>query len=104
MNLQEISKLILLQVQHNNECGKDEKFTLEEIENIIKRRVVDVLEPDSVYNIGEYYDGLGYYLGVFDTYPWGVDYFVRNHHFRIPTPVKGIPSEINKVFIREIKR
>lgn len=104
MNLQEISKLILLQVQHNNECGKDDKFTLEEIESIIKRRVVDVLEPENVYNIGEYYDGLGYYIGIVDTYPWGVDYFVKTHQFRIPTSGKVTPSEINQVFIREIKK
>lgn len=39
-NLKEVARLILLQVDHNRECGKDDKFTLEEITDIIDRRVV----------------------------------------------------------------
>lgn len=104
MDLQEVSKLIMLQVQHNSECGKDDKFTIEEIEGILQRRVVNILEPQNVYEKGKFYDGFGYYIGIVDTHPYGADYFVRNHHFRIPVDGRGIPSEINKVFIREIKK
>lgn len=104
MDLQEVSKLILLQVQHNTECGKDDKFTIEEIENIIQRRIINVIEPDSVYKVGQYYEDFGYYIGIMDEYPFGADYFVRNHHFRIPTDGSGTPSKINKIFIREIKK
>ena len=39
-DLKEVARLILLQVDHNRECGKDDKFTLEEIADIIDRRVV----------------------------------------------------------------
>lgn len=104
MELQEVSKLILLQVQHNIDCGKDDKFTIEEIENIIQRRIINILDPENVYEKGKYYDELGYYVGIFDEYPSGADYFVRNHHFRIPTDGRGVPSEINQVLIRQIKR
>jgi hypothetical protein len=37
--LQEVAGLILLQVNHNRECGKDDKFTKDEIADIIHRRV-----------------------------------------------------------------
>ncbi len=39
-----------------------------------------------------------------DEYPSGADYFIKNHCFRIPTQGSGIPSKINKVLIREIKK
>ena len=104
MNLKETSRLILMQVQHNADCGKDDKFTIEEIEDIVKRRVIDIFEPEGVYEKGKIYEDLGEYVGVFDTYPYGTDYFVRNHHFRIPTDGRGNPSKINKILIREIQR
>lgn len=40
-NLNNIARLILLQVQHNIDCGKDDKFTIDEIAEIINRRVVN---------------------------------------------------------------
>ena len=104
MDLKEVSKLILLQVQHNEGCGKDDKFTLEEIESILQRRVVNILEPESVYEKDKFYNGLGYYIGIVDTYPFGENYFVRNHHFRIPSENSNVTSKINKVFIREITK
>lgn len=39
-NIKETARLILLQVDHNRECGKDDKFTIEEIADIINRRVM----------------------------------------------------------------
>ncbi len=36
--LKEIARLILLQVDHNREVGKDDVFTIEEIVGIINRR------------------------------------------------------------------
>lgn len=104
MDLQEISKIILLHVQHNSKCGKDEKFTIEEITDILQRRVVNIIEPENVYEKGKYYDELGYYIGIVDEYPCGEDYFIKNHCFRVPVKGNGIPSKINKVFIREIKK
>jgi len=94
----------MLQVQHNLDCGKDDKFTIEEIENIIQRKVVNIIEPEGVYEKNTFYDGLGYYIGVVDTYSYGENYFIRNHHFRIPSEFSNIPSKINKVFIREIAK
>lgn len=107
MDLKEISNLILTQVKHNQECGKDDKFTLEEIEDIITRRVINILEPEGVYEIGKAYDGLGKYVGIVDNYPWGVDYFRREHKFVAEnTSGSGISkvSDINTILIREIKR
>src|SRR5680860_1183552 len=101
MKLQEISKLILLQVQHNNGCGKDYKFTIDEIEDIIQRRVVNILEPEGVYEIGKHYEGLGKYIGITDTYPFGEDYFKRQHHFSQPSLNEDYRkvNTINKVLI-----
>ena len=102
--IQEISELILAQVRHNSSCGKDDKFTVEEISGIIKRRVVDVFEPENIYKKDVFYDYLGHYIGVVDTYPSGADYFVRNHHFRIPSKDSNSVCEVRRVFIREIKK
>ena len=41
VDINEIAKLILLQVKHNQECGKDDKFTIDEIEHIIERRIYE---------------------------------------------------------------
>lgn len=44
-DLIELAKLILLQVNHNKECGKDDKFTIDEIASMIDRRVVKKMQP-----------------------------------------------------------
>lgn len=49
-DLQEVARLILLQVDHNRECGKDDKFTKDEIADIINRRVVKKLTMPAVIN------------------------------------------------------
>ena len=56
-DLQEVARLILLQVDHNRECGKDDKFTKEEIADIIDRRVVKKLTIPAVINSLSYLDG-----------------------------------------------
>jgi len=98
--------LILLQVQHNEQCGKDDKFTIEEIEGIIQRRVVNILEPEGVYEKGVEYDGLGKYIGIVDTHPFGENYFKRQHHFAQPSidGDKRSCSMISEVLIREIQK
>lgn len=71
-----------------------------------KRRQLDVLEiieSESGYVRGEKYDE-GIYLGIIDTYPHNEDHFLRQHHFRVPTPDRGVPSIINTVLIKKIKR
>jgi len=107
MELQEVSKLILLQVQHNNDCGKDDKFTIDEIEDLIKRRVVNILEPEGVYEKGKHYEGLGTYQGIVDTYPCNANYIKRQHRFIQKGPrTKSVSPviKINEVLIREIRR
>lgn len=47
-DLQEVARLILLQVDYNRECGKDDKFTKDEIADIINRRVVKKLTIPAV--------------------------------------------------------
>lgn len=49
-DLQEVARLILLQVDYNRECGKDDKFTKDEIADIINRRVVKKLTIPAVIN------------------------------------------------------
>lgn len=58
---------------------------------------------NSKYVKGEWYDE-GRYIGVVDTYPWGEDYFIRNHHFMEAYPIGKSPAKINKIFISKIKR
>lgn len=38
-DLKEIARLILLQVDHNRNVGKDDSFTIDEIADIMKRRL-----------------------------------------------------------------
>lgn len=106
MKLQEISQLILLQVQHNIECGKDDKFTIEEIEDIIQRKAINIIEPEGVYEKGKYYDGLGTYIGIIDTHPFGENYFKRQHHFSEPSldEDKRSVNKVNEILIREIQK
>lgn len=47
-NLTEVANLIILQIDHNRECGKSDKFTIDEIVDIIKRSVINestIIEP-----------------------------------------------------------
>ena len=55
------------------------------------------------YEKGQWYDE-GRYIGIVDTYPWGENYFVRNHHFMEDYPVGKEPSKINQIFIDKINR
>jgi len=107
MNLDEISEDIIRQVTHNIDCGKDERFATLEIKSIIQKKIVDVLEPEGVYEKGKHYDGLGKYIGVVDSYPYGADYFRREHKF-VQEPNKettgGKVSAVNTILIREIKK
>lgn len=91
-------------VSKTKELGASDLSLEREITKIINKDVVNVLEPENVYEKDKYYEGLGYYIGIIDTHPWGADYFKRQHHFRIPREGRGIPSEINQVLIREIKK
>jgi len=50
-DLKEVERLIILQVDHNRECGKDDKFTKDEIADIINRRVVKNLTIPVVSNL-----------------------------------------------------
>ena len=61
------------------------------------------MDNNTEYKKGEWYDE-GRYIGIISEYPYGKDYFVRNHHFMEAFPVKKEPSKINKIFIEKIKR
>ena len=105
--LKETSELILKQVQHNVDCGKDDKFTIKEIEDILQKRVVNILEPENVYEQGKEYPNLGKYIGVINEYPHGKDYFNQQHYFSQNPVGKDVGRKcntINKIFIKKIKR
>ncbi|MEK6828542.1 MAG: hypothetical protein AABY15_00215 [Nanoarchaeota archaeon] len=65
---------------------------------------MEQLKENKTYEPGKYYDGLGYYIGIVDTYPWGVDYYLKNHTFRIPSDSSWHPSKINEVLIKKISK
>ena len=94
MDLTKVSEDIvnLVSVLNNRHTTFDER--VESVEKLIKEKIINILEPESVYTKGEYYEGLGYYIGIVDTYPWNSDYFKRQHHFRNPNDYRGVPSEI----------
>jgi len=109
MDLQQISKDIVNQVNfRQNFIDSTFESVSEIIEKMIQEKVVNILEPQCVYEKGNLYEGLGKYIGIVDTYPYGTDYYVRNHHFAvIPEGDKvagGNVAKINKVKIREIKK
>lgn len=112
MDLNKTAEDILQLFNSLSDDGKDfgasDNSIKREVKRIIKSNVVDILEPEGVYEKGKYYEGLGNYVGIVDTYPYGADYYVRNHHFAvIPEGDKvagGNVAKINKVKIREIKK
>ena len=55
------------------------------------------------YIKGQWYEN-GRYIGVFDTYPWGEDYFIRNHHFMEAIPKGNAASSVANVFVEKINR
>jgi len=61
------------------------------------------MDNNNEYKKGEWYEQ-GRYIGVIDEYPWGEDYFIRNHHFMEALPVGKDVAKINKIFIKKIKR
>ena len=60
------------------------------------------MDNKKIYTKGQWYEQ-GLYVGVVDTYPWGANYFVRNHHFMEDNPVGNNPAKINQIFIEKIK-
>jgi len=105
VDLRQISKEIVSEIQFREKfVGANIESLADFVEKIVKEQIINVLAPEKVYQKGQYYDELGYYIGIIDEYPFGADYFARNHCFRVPTDGRGNPSKINKVFIREIKK
>jgi ADP-ribosyl-[dinitrogen reductase] hydrolase len=74
------------------------------VRKVSKEDILKMIAEESEYTLGEYYEGKGIYTGVFDEYPYRVDYFNRLHRFRVPTNERGKPSIINTVLIKKIKR
>ncbi len=109
MDLTNISRDIVQLVQLKQRIPNEDIDSItESVENFINKKVVNVLEPNGVYEKGKYYEGFGVYIGIVDTYPFGENYYVRNHHFSVEDP-KGTTTtkdvkRINKVFIREFKK
>jgi len=105
MDLNQISKDIVAEIQFREKFQEENFESLaKKVEKMLEKQVVNILEPEGVYEKGVLYEGHGEYIGIVDTYPYGADYFVRNHHFRIPTPGRNEPSIINQILIREIKK
>lgn len=107
MDLTKISKDIVCEIQFREKFASANLDSLAKyVEKILKEEIVNILEPENVYQKGQYYDGLGVYIGIVDTYPWGEDYFRREHRFSVdPSCAKvGKVCEINRVLIREIRK
>jgi len=57
------------------------------------------------YVEGEFYEGLGKYLGTVKVYPHGEDHYLLNHKFAEKPPSDGrSASKINEILIEKIKR
>lgn len=56
------------------------------------------------YVEGEFYEGLGKYLGIVDVYPYGKDYILKNHRFAEPIVDTRSNAKINEVLIEKIKK
>ena len=55
------------------------------------------------YKNGKYYEGLGKYIGIIRTYPYGENYILVNHKF-VMDQVDNSPSKVNEVLIEKIER
>ena len=75
----------------------------EKMRTIIENGRTIEMNNKLMYKKGEWYEQ-GRYIGIVDTYPFGGDYFNRNHHFMNEHPIDNTPSKINKIFIGQIKR
>ncbi|HSG31096.1 MAG TPA: hypothetical protein VLB82_06065 [Thermodesulfobacteriota bacterium] len=57
------------------------------------------------YKEGEYYDGLGKYLGIETLYLYGENYIIKQHKFaENPSVVGRDVSKINNIFIKKLDR
>jgi hypothetical protein len=57
------------------------------------------------YTIGEWYEGLGRYIGIVDVYPYGEKFFLRNHKFAENVqPNSREVAKINEILIESIPR
>lgn len=106
MDLDKICEEIVVQVQYSSSVMAGREKIKEYVKDILQKKVIDILEPENVYKKGQYYDGLGVYIGIVDTYPWGEDYFRREHCFSVDPDCGhvGKVCEINRVLIREIRK
>lgn len=55
IDLNEVARLIILQIDHNRECGKDDGYTMEEVAGIIEKRVLGdkrkaIIKPVFMYS------------------------------------------------------
>jgi len=55
VDLNEVARLIILQIDHNRECGKDDGYTMEEVAGIIEKRVLGeerkaIIKPVFMYS------------------------------------------------------
>jgi hypothetical protein len=106
MDLDKICEEIVVQVQYSSSVMADRENIKDYVKEIVQRKIVDVLEPENVYQKGEYYEGLGTYIGIVDTYPWNQDYFRREHCFSKDMGCENLGKvcEINRILIREIRK
>lgn len=107
MNLNQISKDIVAEIQFREKFeGENFESLSKKVEKILKEQVVNILEPEGVYEMEKYYDGLGTYVGIFNTYPWNCDYIKIQHRFieNNNSKDRDATAKINEILIREIQK
>lgn len=65
-------------------------------------KTMNILNP---YTKGVVYEGLGTYIGIITTWPFGEDYVIRNHTFADKTVSDARTSaKVNEVFIDQLPK
>ena len=88
-----------IQNEINKEYGITDEFISNMDEMFIKA------QREKAYVEGEFYEGLGKYLGIEKVYPYGKDYILKNHKFAEKPPKNGRDcAKINEILIEKIKK
>ena len=56
------------------------------------------------YEKEKFYEGLGKYIGIINVYPYGEDYYSKNHQFAEETKDSRSTAKITEILIEKVKK
>lgn len=62
------------------------------------------MTEDRKYKKGKLYEGLGKYIGIINVYPYGEDYYSKNHQFAEETKDSRSTAKITEILIEKVKK